>query len=774
MIIETFAIITGAVFLQPRLLLGEHMEFEGYVSRIVYQNSENGYSVIALELTGQAAEEAGEEQVAVGTFPGIEKGDFIKITGEWVKHSSYGMQIKASSFSRAVPADIEAIKKYLSSGAIKGIGMKMAERIVEKFGEDSLRVIEEEPATLAKVKGISDKKAAEIAQAAAEKKNLRDAMMFLQQYGISLNMAVKIYNTYELEIYDLMRNNPYKLATDIEGIGFKTADAIAERAGISKNSEFRIKAGIIYVLKQAGGSGHTYLPKEVLKNAAAEMLEVSDEEIEKNLMDLQISRQLISKNVRQPGGTEVTQVYETMLYYMELNVADRLLSLSLEDSSGAGEAERLLADFERSCGMSLDDEQKNAVVTAVTHGLTLITGGPGTGKTTTINALLYCFERLDISVSLAAPTGRAARRMKEASGHEAQTLHRLLEVSGNPEGGGVRFMRDDENPLEADAIIVDETSMVDIYLMNALLKAIVPGTRLILVGDKDQLPSVGPGNVLKDIIAARVFPVVYLKTIFRQAAQSDIIVNAHKINKGEIVEPRTGSKDFLFVHRDDADRVIAATITLVKDKLPAYVNADIRDIQVLTPMRKGVLGVEKLNIALQQALNPPAPGKAEKETAFGVFREGDKVMQVKNDYDKEWEILNMFGVPAKKGIGVFNGDLGIVKSLNHYAEEAEIEFDEGRTAIYSYKEFEELELAYAVTIHKAQGSEYPAVVLPILTGPRPLMNRNLLYTAVTRAKSCVTVVGSLASFQDMIRNTLEDRRYSGLKDRITESVGGYI
>lgn len=742
------------------------MEFEGYVSKIVYQNSENGYSVIAVEIKAEG--DTTSEETAVGTFPGIEKGDYIKIIGEWISHPSYGPQIKASSFSRQTPNDVVAIERYLASGAVKGIGAIMAGRIVKKFGADSLRIIEEEPETLSQIKGISLKKAQEIAASAAEKKSLRDAMMFLQQYGISTNMAVRIYNYYELEIYNVLRNNPYRLASDIDGIGFKTADEIAARAGISVNSEFRIQAGIIYSLQQAAGSGHTFLPKHILMADAMELLMVTEEEIDKCMMDLQLSRKIICKISCEPDGSEYMQVYEAKVYYMEMNVANRLMELCLEDRSGEESIRYYISDFEKKNNIQLDEQQRNAIVVAAIHGLTIITGGPGTGKTTTINALIYCLEQMDISVSLAAPTGRAAKRMQETSGHEAQTLHRLLEVSGAPDGAGVKFSRDEENPLESDAIIIDETSMVDIYLMNALLKAVVPGTRLVLVGDKDQLPSVGPGNVLKDIISARMFPVVFLETIFRQAAMSDIIVNAHKINEGKTVEPKKDSKDFLFVRRDDADHVIAATITLVKDKLPKYVNADMRDVQVLTPMRKGALGVEKLNAALQQALNPEEPGKAEKETANGIFREGDKVMQIKNDYEKEWEIRGFTGFAIKTGIGVFNGDVGIIKSMNYYAEELEVEFDEGRIATYSFRELDELELAYAVTIHKSQGSEYPAVVLPLLTGPKPLMNRNLLYTAVTRAKTCVTVVGSVPMFQSMIDNATEDKRYCGLKDRLKD------
>lgn len=742
------------------------MVFEGYISRIVYQNAENGYAILAMEMTG---ENEGDETV-VGVFPGVEKGDFLEITGEWISHPTYGPQIKVSSYQRKTPGDVLAIERYLASGAIKGIGEIMAGKIVKKFGEDSLRIIEEEPEKLAQIKGISLKKAQDIAAQAVEKKNMRDAIIFLQQYGITLNMAIKIYNHYGLEMYSIIRANPYKLATDIDGIGFKTADEIAGKVGIAVDYEFRVQAGLLYTLQQASGQGHTYLPKEELYREAGELLAVEIDSMSKGLMDLQMSRQVICKTVTKENGETVEQIYETRLYYMELNIATKLTELCLEDESGAMGIQRKMKVFEQEQKMQLDEQQKLAIQVAATHGLTIITGGPGTGKTTTINALIYCLEEMGVSVSLAAPTGRAAKRMTEATGHEAQTLHRLLEVTGNPEegGGGIRFSRDEENPLDVDAVIVDETSMVDVYLMNALLKAIVPGTRLVLVGDVNQLPSVGPGNVLRDIIASQAFPVVSLQTIFRQAAMSDIVVNAHKINRGERVEQNPNSRDFLFVHRSDADHVIAATATLVRDKLPGYVHADMRDIQVLTPMRRGVLGVEKLNQVLQRAFNPPSPDKCEKETATGIFREGDKVMQIKNDYEKEWEVRGLHGMPVRTGVGVFNGDMGILRSINLYAEEAEVEFDENRMATYSFRELEELELAYAVTIHKSQGSEYPAVVLPLLSGPRPLMNRNLLYTAVTRAKTCVTIVGSMEVFQSMIDNETENKRYCGLKERIAE------
>ena len=742
------------------------MTIEGYVQRILFKNKENGYTVMVVEVS---TDKTSEERTVCGNLPDVEEGECVKVDGEETVHPVYGPQIHASSYEHIMPTDALSMERYLGSGAIKGIGPKMAARIVRKFKEDTFRIIEEEPERLAEIKGISSSKAQEIATQMAEKKNLRQALMFLQQYGISLNLSVKIYNKYGDELYSIIRTNPYRLADDIEGVGFKTADAIAARAGIVPDSDFRIQSGILYVLRLASGNGHTYLPKSELVREAADMLMVEEESVEDNLINMQMDRRIVIKSMMGTDGEPQQQVYSSMYYYMELNVAKHLHDLNISERA---DGEKLMADIHRIAEeehIELDELQMEAVMEAVTHGLTIITGGPGTGKTTTINTLIKYMDEMGLSMALAAPTGRAAKRMSEATGYEAQTIHRLLEVSGAPEGeGGATFSRNEENPLEADAVIIDEMSMVDINLMNALLKAVAPGTRLVLVGDVDQLPSVGPGNVLRDIIDSGCFKVVKLNKIFRQALESDIIMNAHRINQGRNVEPKPGSKDFLFVKRDAAANIIGATITLVKEKLPGYVHASVRDIQVLTPMRKGPLGVEQLNTALQQYLNPPDPGKMEKETASCVFREGDKVMQVKNDYQMEWEIKNEIGAVLQHGIGIFNGDLGIIKSMNLYAEELTVEFDEGRESTYSFKQLDELELAYAITIHKSQGSEYPAVVLPLLSGPKMLMNRNLLYTAVTRAKQCVTIVGSVETFQNMIRNASENIRYSGLKDRLRE------
>ncbi len=640
----------------------------------------------------------------------------------------------------------------------------MAARIVRRFREDTFRIIEEEPERLAEVKGISERKAMEIASQVNEKRDLRQAMIFLQQFGITMNLAVKIYNKYGQEVYGILKENPYRLADDIEGVGFRTADDIAAKAGIRTDSDFRVRSGILYTLLQASGEGHTFLPQEELTAKTSELLGIDKDIIEKNYMDLSIERKIIMK---QSG--EQTQIYSASFYYMEANTATMLRELDIAYDVADAEIEQRIHNIEKQTGMQLDEHQAQAVKEAVRNGLLVITGGPGTGKTTTINTIIRYFEMEGMDIFLAAPTGRAAKRMSETTGFEARTIHRMLELNGGMEGSA-GFERNETNPLETDLVIIDEMSMVDITLMNSLLKAIAPGTRLILVGDINQLPSVGPGSVLKDIIQSEAFNVVMLTKIFRQASTSDIIVNAHKINRGEEVSLDNKSMDFFFLKRYEADIIINVVLQLVKQKLPKFVDATPYDIQVLTPMRKGLLGVERLNGILQQYLNPPDQSKREKEHGDMVFREGDKVMQTKNNYQLEWEICTKFGLTVDKGMGIFNGDMGIITEINDFAETMTVEFDEGRKVEYSYKLLDELELAYAITIHKSQGSEYPAVVIPLLSGPSMLMNRNLLYTAVTRARKCVTLVGNDTTFNQMIQNTSQQKRYSGLCDRIRESV----
>lgn len=737
---------------------------EGYVDHIIYRNQENGYTVASLIVDG-------EELTCVGTFQALSEGETICGKGRYTEHPSYGQQFSIYSYETVVPQDAFAIERYLGSGAIKGIGAALAARIVRKFGDDTLRIIEEEPERLAEVKGISERKAREIAEQVEEKADMRKAMMFLQKYGISQTLGVKIYQQYKQDMYRILKENPYKMAEDINGIGFKMADEIASRIGIHTDSDYRIRSGLLYILLLATGEGHVYLPKKLLLERAQQLLGVQADYMEKHLTDLAIDRKIVIKEIETNHTEKQQVVYASQYYQIELHTAQMLHELNVKDTAEEEVLQEKIKQIQRAEKIDLDEKQQEAIKEAVRNGLMVITGGPGTGKTTTINAIIRYFEMEGLDIYLAAPTGRAAKRMTEATGYEAKTIHRLLELTGIPEESSARvhFERNAQNPLEADVIIIDEMSMVDIFLMHALLSAVVTGTRLILVGDVNQLPSVGPGSVLKDIIRSGEFPVVELTKIFRQASQSDIVVNAHKINQGIPVVLDNKSMDFFFLKRYDANVIISVVITLIQKKLPKFVDAQPYDIQVLTPMRKGLLGVERLNGILQQYLNPPEREKKEKEHGNGLFREGDKVMQIKNNYQIEWEVRGLYGIPVEKGVGVFNGDTGILREINTFAETVTVEFDERKFVEYSFKQLDELELAYAITIHKAQGSEYPAVIIPLLGGPKMLMNRNLLYTAVTRARRCVTLVGDEKTFEEMENNRMEQSRYTTLDLRIKET-----
>ena len=744
---------------------------KGYVEHIIYQNSANGYTVMNL-----VSDE--EEITCVGTFGTLEAGEMVELTGEYTEHALYGRQFKADSVRVLPPEDVVSIRRYLGSGAIKGIGEALADRIVRKFGEDTFRIMEEEPERLVEVKGISERIARQIAVQMEEKKELREAMIFLQRYGISNTLAVKIYDTYGARLYGVLEENPYRLAEDITGVGFKIADEIAAKVGIHTDSDYRIRSGILYVLLQGAQEGNVYLPMELLLQRTAELLGLTVEQIEPQIMNLMMDKKLV---IKEKDGQKA--VYAMSYYYAELNCARMLHDLNVSMGEGGGKNDGLLPaeeqkleerirELEKRERIELDDLQRKAVLESIKNGLLILSGGPGTGKTTTINTMIQYFEEEGQDILLAAPTGRAAKRMTEATGYEAKTIHRLLELGGPGEtdytNTKVAFERNEENPLEADVLIIDEMSMVDIHLFQSLLKAVTVGTRLIMVGDVNQLPSVGPGQVLRDLIDSGCFPVIMLQKIFRQAGESDIVVNAHRIRQGQEIRMDNKSRDFFFLPRNDVNVIYKHMVQLVTEKLPRYVNATPFDIQVLTPMRKGVLGVETLNQILQEYVNPPAPGKAEHECGGTLFRQGDKVMQIKNNYRIEWEVVSKYGIPIDKGLGVFNGDMGTIREIDEYSQSVTVEYDEGKRVTYPFSDMDEVELAYAVTIHKSQGSEYPAVIMPLLGGPKMLMNRNLLYTGVTRARDCVTILGSADTVMQMIRNENEQKRFSGLADRIRE------
>lgn len=754
------------------------MQIKGYVEKIIYTNSDNGHTILDVSLTSDEikrlqaecpdyADDIDEEMVCVGTLHLINAGEYVVFNGDFTVHQTYGLQFKVTSYEESRPEDMDSIERYLGSGAIKGVGPALAARIVRHFKMDTFRVIEENPEELSQVKGISNRMAMEIADQVAEKKGMRNAMLFLGKLGIGMNLAVKIYKEYGEKVYEIIENNPYKLADDMEGVGFKIADEIARNSGMELDSPFRIKSGILYALSAAVSAGHTYYPMDALIEEAGRLLGVFIAKPEEILTDLMIDRKVM---VRDVDGIKAVYLYS--VYHTELAIAHRLFALKFEDMPDEKAFDKDLHSIEKEENITLESMQREAVRASAGSGIVVITGGPGTGKTTTINTIIRYFERKGMDIMLAAPTGRAAKRMTEATGHEAQTIHRMLELSGilSDEISNASFERNETNPLETDVVIIDEMSMVDIFLMNSLLKAIADGTRLILVGDANQLPSVGPGNVLKDIIASGCFNTVRLAKIFRQEEAGDIVVNAHKINEGELFEIGPSSRDFPFIRRADANAIINALVTLVKVKLPAYTDCSPNDVQVLTPTRKGSLGVERLNTVLQQFLNPPSNSKVEKEIGSIIFREGDKVMQIKNNYKIPWEIRGRNGIPIETGMGVFNGDMGIVDNINLYLSEMTVRFDEERYVTYTFKETDELEHAYAVTVHKSQGSEYPAVVLPLLDGPRMLMNRNILYTAVTRARKCICIVGSEQTFYNMISNENEQKRFSSLDIRIKEAA----
>ncbi|MBE6008604.1 MAG: ATP-dependent RecD-like DNA helicase [Lachnospiraceae bacterium] len=735
----------------------ESIVLKGSVEDIIFENRDNGYTVFTID-TGE------EEVVCVGTLERLNSGENVTLTGSWTMHLVYGKQFQVDYCEKTMPTTAEGIEKYLSSGLIKGIGPKTAKKIVDRFGEATFYVIEEKPDRLVEIRGITYEKALKISEVFKEQNGIRRAMIFMQSYGISPVYAMKIYKRYRENVYDIIKTDPYRLADDVFGIGFKMADAIAEKAGVLKNSPQRVRACIKYVLNNAAANGHTFLPLGVLVSQVAEMTDVGAEMAENAIVELQIEHVLRRENVEGE-----TAIYLGKYYYAEMAVAKRLIELmeGFTDDRVV-DTDFAISRFQMLNEMTLAKNQKEAVKEALTRGMLVITGGPGTGKTTIINAMIDIFADAGKKVVLAAPTGRAAKRITETCGLDAQTIHRLLGVGYIDDDTSVRnFEKDENDPIEADVIIIDESSMIDIMLMYGLLKAVKDGTKLILVGDVDQLPSVGCGNVLKDIIRSGRIPVVRLNEIFRQAAESAIILNAHRINTGE--EPVINEKgtDFFFIKRGSAADTKKTVIELIKSRLPKYMNCDsMSDIQVMSPMRKGIVGVNELNTAIQQALNPKDDNKKEKLYRSITFREGDKVMQIKNNYNMSWKIFSSLGKCIDEGMGVFNGDQGVIERIDDDNEQMTVNFDDNKTAVYDYTQLDELELAYAVTIHKSQGSEYPVVVIPVHSGPPMLMTRNLLYTAVTRAKKLVVLVGNYEAVRGMIANNREVNRYTGLSVKI--------
>lgn len=736
----------------------EGLMLEGAVEDIIFHNDDNGYAVFDFK------SDDGDEIICVGTVPQIRKGDMLKLTGGMVIHPTYGLQFKVEFYERIVPTTAAAIEKYLSSGVVKGIGPKTAKKIVDKFGAATFYVIEEKFDRLVEIKGITYDKALAVHNSFCSQRDIRKVMLYLQEFGVTPAFAMKIYKKYGYRTIDVIKDNPYRMAEDVAGIGFKTADRIAYSMGIPSDSPNRIKSGIKYILNESLLDGNVFMPREMLVRQSGEILSVDEDIVDNCLRELQIEHKIFNENIE---GLDA--VYLMPMYYTEISAAKKLLELSFfYDDADLKKINEKIDTVEDRSGVYLAEQQREAVIEAMREGVLVITGGPGTGKTTIIHTIIQIFQSEGMEVVLAAPTGRAAKRMTETTGIEAKTIHRMLGVAyADDENGRHKFDKNETEPIEADVIIIDEVSMVDMQLFNSLLKAVEQGTRLILVGDANQLPSVAAGNVLKDIIKSGKIKVVRLTEIFRQARESAIIMNAHMINRGE--EPVMNGKntDFFFVNAQYAPDIPAKIVELITKRLPGFTGVDsFSDMQVLTPMRKGDIGAAGLNKTLQRALNPPSDNKNEYETSSCIFREGDKVMQIKNNYNISWKIENDKGRVTDDGTGVYNGDMGIIKKINKQAETVTVIFDDMRQAVYEFSALDELELAYAVTIHKSQGSEYPVVIIPIHSGPPMLMSRNLLYTAVTRAKKFVIIVGLKSSVNRMVANDREVSRYSGFAYRL--------
>lgn len=729
----------------------------GIIENIVYYNPDNGYSVF--DLVGEF------NYTCTGSFLGIKEGMNVKVYGNIVYHPKYGEQFKVNQYEEVEPQDSFSIQKYLGSGIIKGVGPKLAKSIVDKFGDDTFNIIEQQPERLAEIRGISERKALDIYAQLEDTRIKRDAMIFLQKYNVSANLAIKIYDRYKENLYKVLKENPYKLTEDIEGVGFKKADDIAMSMGFEADSELRINNCIIDILRNIIRNGHMFLPYEKLLKLTNEYLGFEIPNFDDYLSNLMMQNH-ISINDVETLGTKTKAIYYSRLYYNELECASLLCKLNTKSIVDIDQVNNRIIEFEKENDIELDELQRLGVIEATQNNIFVLTGGPGTGKTTTIQAIIDIFENADMDITLCAPTGRAAHRMTEATSHSAQTIHRMLEVQvGSDDESKERlyFAKNEDNPIETDVIIVDEASMVDEILMNNLLRAVLPGTHLILIGDTSQLPSVGPGSVLADIIDSNCFKCLELTQIFRQAESSDIVVNAHRINDGEDIVINKGSQDFFFMTRNSASSIVMEIKELVKTKLPKFLNASPFDIQVLCPSRKGPLGIDTLNPILQEYINPPSSNKKEYKTSHAIFREGDKVMQNKNDYQLTWQIYGTNDIVVDEGTGVFNGDIGKIKSIDTLYEEVVVVFDDNKEVSYPFEGLDELELAYALTIHKSQGSEYEGIIIPVLNVLPLLKYRNILYTGITRAKSLCLLMGSRDIVKEMIRNENEQKRYTALK-----------
>ena len=731
-------------------------KIQGMVSDIVFKNEENGYTIAYLA-------NENDEITIVGCMPTLSVGESIEVEGKWVNHKTYGSQFEVNSFMPITPSSLEGIYVYLSSGMIHGIGEKMAKRIVDKFGVDTLDIIQNTPERLTEVEGIGMKKVKQIQESYEENRELRNIIILLSPYGITPNYCLRIYKKYKEKAIDIINKNPYRLAEDVRGIGFKIADEIASKIGIDKYSPERIMQGIIYTLNQSLASGHTYLPKQILIEQSVKILGVEPKFVENGIMDLAYNQKVHLEN---KDGQIL--VYLMMYYICENGVCKEIIKLSQHDIKDLHiNIDEEIKIVEKEDNISLAKNQIEAVKEAINNGVTIITGGPGTGKTTTINTIIKIFENNDQKVVLCAPTGRAAKRMSETSNKEAKTIHRLLEMGFGSDSEELVFFKDEEDPIDADVIILDEASMVDIILMYNLLKAVKLGTRVLLVGDSDQLPSVGAGNVLKDIIDSKVIKTVRLNEIFRQARESMIVVNAHKINNGEPLFLNVKNKDFFFLRKNTNEEILNEIVGLVSERLPNFYKFDkLKDIQVLTSMRKGDLGVNNLNIELQKYLNPPNKYKQEEEFAKRIFRVGDKVMQIRNNYTRKWETEDK----SESGEGIYNGDIGYIFHIDKDKKTVYVLFDKVKLSAYKYDELDELDHSFCTTIHKSQGSEFPVVVIPIVWAPPMLLSRNLLYTAVTRAKKLVVLVGDVRYLEQMIKNNRINDRYSNLSYKLNKFI----